>query len=366
MKVTVSKVALQDAVLMVSAATTSKDLGDVLGSISLQADMLDQTLRVTCVGALMALTTTLDAKVDAGGGCLVPAAVLGGVVRAAPGADVSMEILQNQLVFLGKGSKSGCVILHEDQYPYPTLEAPQLIGTIDSKPLIEAIARSSRCVMKGLTGSLFGGIRLRSHNGAISLAGCDGSRAVLNEVGEGEQEFCGVLTTKAAGVISRLATRADVIEFSGDENRLGAKSGGFAMRSLLVSGSYAEVEKLYPEEVSTQATVTTVELVSAMERVKAIAKIAAKDVIQLVKMTTGEDYFSIEYASAAGSTTERIPAIVGGDLIVGVEINWAFLNDIAEFSSEDALTISFVKEKNNAMYVVEGPWKYIAMPVRRT
>jgi hypothetical protein len=61
---------------------------------------------------------------------------------------------------------------------------------------------------------------------------------------------------------------------------------------------------------------------------------------------------------------ERLAAEVEGDLIPRAVFKWNFLADVATWSEGDIITLGFVGEKNNALFVENDNWKYMAMGIK--
>jgi DNA polymerase-3 subunit beta len=358
----VNKTMFNAAIATVSVASEASSLSDILGAIQLTAK--DGHLNIRAVGGQIAMDTHITADVSDEGTVMVPSAVLGSVARAAQGADIEVELRGSELTFLGSRGESGCRVLADSGYPYPALDAPTEIGEVDGSTLADAVHKASACAVKGVH-IVYAGLRLRARAGVTSVVGCDGNRAVRTEIGMARCDiFEGIIPAKAAAIVGRLASGRDSASLSGDKNRIGVTVGGYHMRAVQMEGAYPEIEKLFPKTLSTTVKVDAIEFLGAMDRAKSVAKLSLKDFQPNVSLLVGESTVSISCRSEVGSMDERLAAEVEGDLIPRAVFKWNFLADVATWSEGDIITLGFVGEKNNALFVENDNWKYMAMGIK--
>src|ERR687887_1962788 len=252
----------------VTRAASTRSAVQALSGVQLQAKGGSIELRATDME--IGLRVPLEGEIVREGAVVLPARLLVDVVRALPGADVSLELRPSeQDVELVAGSATFHIrtLRLEDFPPFPEAEADGRV-TVPGPAFVETVLKVARSASRDETRPVLTGILVSASGDELRMVATDSYRLSVKETrldAPLEGGFEANVPARALDELHRLV-RDDV-----EEIRIGVRSnqvvfevGGVALSSRLIDGQFPNYRQLLPEAYEHELTVSREELLEKL------------------------------------------------------------------------------------------------------
>lgn len=363
MKFTCEKKALADAVAGVSRAVTPSSAVPVLQGILIRADGFK--LELTGYDLEMAITTSFEANVTEPGEIVLPAKLLGDMVRSLSGEEVSVEANDS----LATHIKSGITeydLMGMNAADFPDLPNPDADKAfeIDSAELASMISTTLYAVSTddkkpAHTGELFA-----IEPGNLTVVALDGFRlAITHHPIISDREISVVVPAKTAGEAARLmGDSGEPVRVDANRRYIVFSGAGYTVMSRLIEGEFLNYKTVVPDGYKTRAVIDVADFEKAIARCSVIITERLKNPLRVTFSPSGID---IRCQTPLGKVSDRLDAAIEGDS-VEIGFNYRYLLDALRNSGCDQI----VMELSGALSPVkikpvEGDeFLFLVLPVR--
>lgn len=335
MKFVCDKKSLSDAVIGVSKAVTPSSAVPVLQGILLHADGF--ILELTGYDLEMAITTSIEANVKVPGDIVLPAKLLGDMLRSLGGEEISVESEET----LATTIKSGITeynLMGMNAADFPELPAPgaDRAFEIDAAELASMIGTTIYAVSTddkkpAQTGELFS-----ISPGNLKVVAIDGFRFALSQHPvETEREIDIVVPAKTANEVARLmGDEGKMITVDANNRYVVFSNGQYTVMSRLIEDSFLNYKDVVPEGFKTKVTVEVPIFEKAIERCSVIITERLKNPLRI----TFDGDIQIRCQTVLGKVSDKISAEIEGDS-VEIGFNYRYLLDALRYSGCDKVVL---------------------------
>src|SRR5688572_8263148 len=178
--VVVERDVLASRLALVSRAASARGAVQVLGGILLRAR--DGLLELEATDMELSLRTTVPATVEGEGAVVMPAKLLGDVVRLLPAKEATIAHRpEDGVASIESGSYSGRVnVFAAEDFPrLPSVDVP--LHEIESASLLDTVQRVSRAASRDESRPVLTGILVRFEGSRLTMAATDSYRMAVKE-----------------------------------------------------------------------------------------------------------------------------------------------------------------------------------------
>ncbi|MDL2219482.1 DNA polymerase III subunit beta [Ruminococcaceae bacterium OttesenSCG-928-O06] len=336
MKFTCETKLLADAVMGVSRAVSSSSSVPVLQGLLLKAEGF--RLELTGYDLEMAITTEVEANVLEPGQIVLPAKLLGDMLRSLSSAEVQVES-QETLATHIKGGITEYDLLGMNAADFPDLPAPgaDLAFELDAAELAAMIGNTLYAVSTddkkpAHTGELF-----CIEPGELTLVALDGFRlAIVHHPVVTDREINIVVPAKTAAEVARLlGDCGEAIRVDANNRFVVFSGGGITVMSRLIEGEFLNYKTVVPEGYKTRVVVDVPLFEKAIERSSVIITERLKNPLRVTFTADGID---IRCQTPLGRVSDQLEAEVEG-AEVEIGFNYRYLLDALRNSGCDRVVL---------------------------
>jgi len=365
---------------MVKAVNVSKAFAEtasrvkVLQSVSMSAGL--GRVRLTTTDLSLWCQVGLDARTPQSGTAVVPARLLGTVLKTLPQSDVSLR-KEGDDVCLSAGS-SQVRVAGVEAHEYPDIRLPQ--GRLAALPLCAALVNEvAYAVSKDTARYTLNGVRVEVGAAGLDLVATDGHRLArftgrlpvgsVRDV-EGSEVVSGIvpvrLLTEGVRLGSQFGSTA-VLEMYEKEACMRVNSS-IMLWARLLEGQYPDYEGVVPSAYSGCITLTKGVLGAAVSRLAALLKGCRVACVRLT-LADGMMVLKAEDAGAGVSAVERLrPSAIEGS-VPACGLNVRHLSEALERLPDAASAqLRFSDDRGQSPVAVESPARAglvaLLMPLR--
>lgn len=365
LKFTCNKKVLSDAVAGVSKAVTPVSAVPVLQGILIKAEGF--SLELTGYDLEMAITTKIEANVLESGEIVLPAKLLGDMVRNLPGEEVSFYCDDS----LSANIKSGIAeydLMGMSAADFPDLPNPDadLAFSINAAELGAMInstiyAVSTDDKKPAHTGELFS-----ISPGELTIVALDGFRlAITRHPIITEQEIEVVVPAKTSGEVAKLMSESEEdIKVFASKRYVVFSGAGFTIMSRVIEGDFLNYKTVVSEGYKTRILVDVAELEKSISRCSVIITERLKNPLRMT-FDDSDDSISIRCNTPQGRVSDRLDAEIEGEK-VEIGFNYRYLLDALRYSGCDKvyLEISGPLSPVKVLPVEGDEFIFLVLPVR--
>lgn len=353
---------LAEAVAGVSRAVVPSSAVPVLQGILLKADGFK--VELTGYDLEMAITTGLEANVSEPGEIVLPAKLLGDMVRSLVGQEVEISSDEN----LATHIKSGITeydMMGMSPTDFPELPEPgaDRAFEIDSAELATMIGATLYAVSTddkkpAHTGELFS-----IEEGELTIVALDGFRlAIAKHPIVSDKEIKIVVPAKAAAEVSRLMGESgEVVKVDANNRFVVFSGGGYTVLSRLIEGEFLNYKTVVPEGYKTRAVVDVEPFEKSIARCSVIITERLKNPLRM----TFKDGIEIKCQTPLGKVSDQVAAEIDGDA-VEIGFNYRYLLDALRNSGCDKVVMELSGPLSPVKVLpLEGEeFLFLVLPVR--
>ncbi len=366
MKITATRQALLDALLVVSRAVSARAALQALSGIHISAD---GSPRLRATDMELGLDVALDGTAESGGAVVLPGRLLVEVARSLPDGDVSLELRESErdVEITAGSSRFHLRTLPAEDFPkLPDTEGDPI--ELPGAALQETIGRTARAASRDEARPVLTGVLVTVEGSELTMVATDSYRlAVKRTTLEGAS-----LPEKIEANIPARALRelARLIEAAPEEplrvwltrNQAIFRVGeGTSLSSRLIDGQFPNYRQLLPESYDHEVKLPRGEL---LEVVRRVSQLAQRNAALRMSFSEGELVVSAETPDL-GDAREALPAPYSGELLE-IGFNPEFVRDGLESIDDDEVVVKLISPLRPGLLEPAGSedFSYLVMPIR--
>jgi DNA polymerase-3 subunit beta len=360
-RVAVDREALAGRLAQVLRAASSRGAVQVLGGVLLRAR--DGLLELEATDMELSLRTTLAATVGGEGAVVVPAKLLGDVVRLLPASEVTIAYKPEEgVASIECGSYSGRmnVFAAEDFPRLPSVDVP--LHEIEASSLLDTVQRVSRAASRDESRPVLTGILVRFEGTRLTMAATDSYRMAVKEteLSSAGPELEAIIPARALEELGRIAAAAESVQLGVNENHVIFGAGDAWLTTRRIDGQFPNVAQLRPETFDVELDLDRGEL---LEVVRRAAVMAQRNTPLRLRFTEGELTISAQ-SQDVGETRESLAIRYDGDPLE-IGFNAEFLREGLESVTADEVQLKLINPLRPGLLSADGDafW-YLIMPIR--
>ena len=360
-RVTVDRDPLAAGLQLVSRAASSRGTVQVLGGVSIRA--AEGLLELEATDMELSLRTTVRAAVDGEGALVVPAKLLGDIVRLLPTGEVTLAHRpEDGVATLESGPYSSRlnVFAVEDFPRLPSIDVP--LQEVDAPALLDTVQRVSRAASRDESRPVLTGILAQFQGAKLTMAATDSYRMSVKEteLESGGPELEAIIPARALDELGRIAAGAEKVQLGINENHVIFGAGDAWLTTRRIDGQFPNVAQLRPESFEVELEMNRAELLDAVRRA---AVMAQRNTPLRLRFAEGELTISAQ-SQDVGETRESLAVRYSGDPLE-IGFNAEFLREGLESVTADEVKLELINPLRPGLISAEGDsfW-YLIMPIR--
>ena len=302
--------ALVDAVSNVQRAVSGKINMAALEGILFEA--YEDKLTLTGYDLEMGITTNIGAQVQREGKIVLPAKMLGDLVRKLPGEEVSFSVDgKGNTVIVSDATEF--TIMGIDAADYPEIPAVNDgVGLTLPQNLLRSMIRQTLfAVAQTTVRPIQTGVLFEWKDRQLRLVAVDGSRlAMRSETIDGSGEMKFVVPGKTLGEVLKLLSEEDSrMSMAVGRRHVRIDIGGYVVISRLLEGEFLPYQRAIPQNASTVVRVNTRAFIDSVDRAALVTNERLKAPLVCSFM---EDKVQIYCSTSVGRVNDVLPARIEG------------------------------------------------------
>jgi DNA polymerase III subunit beta len=364
MKITATRQALLDALLIASRAVSARAALQALSGIHLSAD---GSPRLRATDMELGLDVALDGEAEGGGQIVLPGRLLVEVARSLPDGQVSLELreAERDVELTAGSSRFHLRTLPADDFPrFPETEGDAV--ELPAQALQETIARVARAASRDEARPVLTGVLVTVDGTELTMVATDSYRLAVKRT---ELES-GVAEPLEANIPARaLRELARLIEAAPEEplkvwltrNQAIFRVGQTSLNSRLIDGQFPNYRQLLPESFEHEVKLPRTELLEVTRRV---SQLAQRNAALRMSFSEGELVVSAETPDL-GDAREAIPAPFSGELLE-IGFNPEFVRDGLESIDAEEVVVKLISPLRPGLLepADSDDFSYLVMPIR--
>lgn len=362
MKLICDRALLANAIAGVSKAVTQRSSIPVLEGILMKAEGFSLTL--TGYDLEMGITTTIEANVLEPGDAVLPAKLLGDMVRRLPSDEVEINAQDSGATTI-KGGITEFDIMGLNPGDFPDLPNPGADRTLDmdTADLQEMVdttlfAVSTDDKKPAHTGALFSITPEK-----LTVVALDGYRlAIIEKPVQATKEIDIIIPAKTLSEVVKLFGEADeVVHISANRRFVVFATQSYTVISRLIEGEFLDYRRVIPEGYKTRVTVDVRDFATTIERASLIITERLKNPLRVMF----DDHITVRCQTTLGKVVDELPAQVEGDP-VEIGFNNRYLLDALRYSRCDKLVFELSGPLSPVKVLPKdgGDFLFLVLPVR--
>lgn len=353
---------LADAVSSAGRAATNRT-GTLPVLAGVRLEVAGDTLTVTGTDLELTIRLTVEVGGERDGAAVVPARLVGDIVKALPAGAVSVELVDEEMSISAGRSQFAVRPLSLDDYP-ALPEPPADVVTLPASVVSDALRQVVRAASTDDARAVLTGVLLAADESGVRMVATDSYRLAVRDLPDTQVLASGqkvLIPGRALSELQRLM--GDVAELS---VRLGEReatfeAGGTRLSTRLIEGEFPNYRNLLPSSYPNLLTVGKAQMLEAIHRVKILAQDSTP-----VRLTLGGDTVQLTAITQdVGNAAEEIDASYEGAEMT-VAFNPDYLSAGIDAIDSDDVTLATMDPMKPAVLrgVGREDYLYLLMPVR--
>jgi DNA polymerase-3 subunit beta len=329
-------------------------------------DVTGDTLTVTGTDLELTITLTVDVGGQRDGAVVVPARLVGDIVKALPAGAVEIELESGdggEMSISAGRSQFSVRPLALDDYPAqaePTGEAV----TLPAETMADALRQVVRAASTDDARAVLTGVLLASEDDGVRMVATDSYRLAVRDLPDSSVLGSGqkvLIPGRALSELQRLMGDIEELTVRFGEREATFESGTTRLSTRLIEGEFPNYRNLLPSSYPNLLTVSKASMVEAIRRVKILAQDSTP-----VRLTLGGDTVQLTAITQdVGNAAEEIDASYDGAEMT-VAFNPDYLAAGIDAIDADDVTLATMDPMKPAVLRGAGhdEYLYLLMPVR--
>jgi DNA polymerase-3 subunit beta len=343
------------------AASNRSGTLPVLSGVRL--DVADGRLTVTGTDLELTIRLSVPVHVDKEGSAVVPARLVGDIVKALPPGAVDVTVTDDEMLISAGRSQFAVRPLSLSDYPAQA-ETDAAPVTLSSQQVGDALRQVVRAASTDDARAVLTGVLMASEDDGLKMVATDSYRLAVRDLPQSTLLAAGqkvLVPGRALAELQRVLSADAELSV-----RLGAREavfevGGTRLSTRLIEGEYPNYRNLLPSSYPNRLTVGREALLEALRRVKILAQDSTP-----VRLALGGDTLRLTAITQdVGNAHEEVDATYEGSEMT-VAFNPDYLTSGVEAVEGDEVTLSTLDPMKPAVLrgVGHDEYLYLLMPVR--
>jgi DNA polymerase-3 subunit beta len=343
------------------AASNRSGTLPVLSGVRL--DVADGRLTVTGTDLELTIRLSVPVHVDKEGSAVVPARLVGDIVKALPPGAVDVTVTDDEMLISAGRSQFAVRPLSLSDYPAQA-ETDAAPVTLSSQQVGDALRQVVRAASTDDARAVLTGVLMASEDDGLKMVATDSYRLAVRDLPQSTLLAAGqkvLVPGRALAELQRVLSADAELSV-----RLGAREavfevGGTRLSTRLIEGEYPNYRNLLPSSYPNRLTVGREALLEALRRVKILAQDSTP-----VRLALGGDTLRLTAITQdVGNAHEEVDATYEGTEMT-VAFNPDYLTSGVEAVEGDEVTLSTLDPMKPAVLrgVGHDEYLYLLMPVR--
>jgi DNA polymerase III subunit beta len=366
MKITTKRDALFAQLQTVTRAASTRSAVQALSGVQLQAKGGAIELRATDME--IGLRVPLEGEIAREGAVVLPARLLVDVVRALPGADVTLELRPSeQDVELVAGSATFHIrtLRLEDFPPFPEAEGDGRV-TVPGPAFVETVLKVARSASRDETRPVLTGILVSASGTEVRMVATDSYRLSVKETtleSALDGSFEANVPARALQELTRIVQHgsAEDLSVSVRANQVVFEAAGVVLSSRLIDGQFPNYRQLLPDAYEHELQLAGTEITEVVRRISLLAQ---KNAPLRLAFSDGELTVSARTPDV-GEAREALPVPFQGEPLE-IGFNPEFLRDGLEAVESGDVVLKLISPlRPGLIQAADGSgFQYLLMPIR--
>ena len=351
------------------AATNRTGTLPVLAGVRLE--VVGDTLTITGTDLELTIRLTIEVGGERDGATVVPARLVGDIVKALPAGAVDVDLAASPAA--GDGSSEMSISAGRSQFSvrplsiddYPAQSEPAADAvTLPAAAMADALRQVVRAASTDDARAVLTGVLLAAEDDGLRMVATDSYRLAVRDLPESSMLGSGqkvLIPGRALSELQRLMGNEESLMVRLGEREATFEAGSTRLSTRLIEGEFPNYRNLLPSSYPNLLTISKPAIIEAIRRVKILAQDSTP-----VRMTLGGDTVELEAITQdVGNAVEEIDA-----QYEGAEITVAFNPDylLAGIDAIDADDVTLATMDPMKPAVLRGAgqddYLYLLMPVR--
>jgi DNA polymerase III subunit beta len=321
--------------------------------------------QLTVTGTDLELTIRLTVEVggERDGAAVVPARLVGDIVKALPAGAVQVELTDDELsISAGRSQFSVRPLALDD---YPALAEPTAEGvTLPANAMSDALRQVVRAASTDDARAVLTGVLLAAEDDGLRMVATDSYRLAVRDLPESSVLGSGqkvIIPGRALAELSRVMGDVQDLTVRLGDREATFESGTTRVSTRLIEGEFPNYRNLLPSSYPNLLTFGKAAMLEAIRRVKILAQDSTP-----VRLTLGGDTVQLTAITQdVGNAVEEIDATYEGTEMT-VAFNPDYLSAGIDAIDSDDVTLATMDPMKPAVLrgVGHDDYLYLLMPVR--
>ena len=321
--------------------------------------------RLTVTGTDLELTIQLTVEVggERDGATVVPARLVGDIVKALPAGAVSVELSDDEMSISAGRSQFSVRPLSLEDYPSQSQPAGEGV-TLSAAVVADALRQVVRAASTDDARAVLTGVLLAAEDDGLRMVATDSYRLAVRDLPENSVLASGqkvLIPGRALSELQRVMGDVDDLVVRLGDREATFEAGGTRLSTRLIEGEFPNYRNLLPSSYPNLLTVGKAAMLEAIRRVKILAQDSTP-----VRLTLGGDTVQLTAITQdVGNAVEEIDASYDGTEMT-VAFNPDYLSAGIDAIDSDDVTLATMDPMKPAVLrgVGRDDYLYLLMPVR--
>jgi DNA polymerase-3 subunit beta len=365
MKITASRQALLDALLVVSRAVSARAALQALSGIHVSAGEEQPRLRATDME--LGLDVGFEGETEGGGEVVLPGRLLVEVVRSLPEGQVGLELRTSErdVEITAGSSRFHLRTLPGDDFPRQAEPEGDPVE-LPADALRETIAKVARAASRDEARPVLTGVLVTAEGGELTMVATDSYRLAVKRTpleAEVPEKLEANIPARALRELARLIEAApdEPVRVWLTRNQAIFRVGAALLSSRLIDGQFPNYRQLLPESYDHEVKLPRPEL---LEVVRRVSQLAQRNAALRLSFSEGELVVSAETPDL-GDAREALPAPYSGELLE-IGFNPEFVRDGLDSIDADEVVVKLISPLRPGLLepAEADDFSYLVMPIR--
>ena len=326
-------------------------------------EVIGDTLTVTGTDLELTIRLSVDVGGERDGAAVVPARLVGDIVKALPAGAVQVELGDDEMSISAGRSQFSVRPLSLDDYPSQAEPSAEAV-TLPAAAMADALRQVVRAASTDDARAVLTGVLLASDDDGLRMVATDSYRLAVRDLPDSGVLASGqkvLIPGRALSELQRLLGDVEQLQVRLGDREATFEAGGTRLSTRLIEGEFPNYRNLLPSSYPNLLTVGKASMIEAIRRVKILAQDSTP-----VRLALGGDTVRLTAITQdVGNAVEEIDASYDGTEMT-VAFNPDYLAAGIDAIDADEVTLATMDPMKPAVLrgVGRDDYLYLLMPVR--
>ena len=326
-------------------------------------EVIGDTLTVTGTDLELTIRLTVDVGGERDGAAVVPARLVGDIVKALPAGAVQVELGDDEMSISAGRSQFSVRPLSLDDYPSQAEPSGEAV-MLPADAMADALRQVVRAASTDDARAVLTGVLLASDDDGLRMVATDSYRLAVRDLPDSGVLAAGqkvLIPGRALNELQRLLGDVEQLQVRFGDRGATFEAGGTRLSTRLIEGEFPNYRNLLPTSYPNLLTVGKAAMIEAIRRVKILAQDSTP-----VRLALGGDTVRLTAITQdVGNAVEEIDASYDGAEMT-VAFNPDYLAAGIDAIDADEVTLATMDPMKPAVLrgVGRDDYLYLLMPVR--